>query len=176
MGGRRVVSGNNNRKEARFTAPTCSAPSPAHLPPTWAPRGPLPNVRMTAWRLEKKIKNNMQKSLGGRLILVRGRGALNTDDPQGLRVHGASPAARLGFGLGLGQGGGSGTRGAAAPVPSLGLDPSLCSVDARAAPRPQLRRPAREGSTRSRRPGCGRGLEGPGSAFRKFHLGTHLTP
>ena len=105
-----MVSGNNNRKETGFTAPTCSAPSPAHLPRTWAPRGPLPNFRMTAWRLEKNNKNNNAEGLEV-TGLVR-EGGLNIDDPRGpvSVVSGAllvwerawsrlPPVARVGFGL-----------------------------------------------------------------------------
>ena len=87
-----------------------SAPSPAHLPRTWAPRGPLPNFRMTAWRLEK---NNINNNAEGLEVtgLVR-EGGLNIDDPRGpvSVVSGAllvwerawsrlPPVARVGFGL-----------------------------------------------------------------------------
>lgn len=94
-----MVSGNNNRKETGFTAPTCSAPSPAHLPRTWAPRGPLPN-RMTAWRLEKNNKNNNAEGLEV-TGLVR-EGGLNIDDPRGLQVQSFPGPCWFGSGSGTG--------------------------------------------------------------------------
>lgn len=85
--------------ETGFTAPTCSAPSPAHLPRTWVPRGPLPNFRMTTWRLEKKIKNNAEGF--GVTGLVR-EGGLNTDDPRGLQVQSFPGPGWFGSGRGAG--------------------------------------------------------------------------
>lgn len=94
-----MVSGNNNRKETGFTAPTCSAPSPAHLPRTWAPRGPLPNFRMTAWRLEKKKKNNAE---GLEVTGLVREGGLNIDDPRGLQFQSFPGPCWFGSGRGAG--------------------------------------------------------------------------
>lgn len=158
-----MVSGNNNRKETGFTAPTCSAPSPAHLPRTWAPRGPLPNFRMTTWLLEKNSKNNNAEGLGV-TGLVR-EGGLNTDDPRGLQVQsfpgpgwfgsgrGAGCRQSLGWVSGLagsgrpgrsrgGGGGGGSSHSRAGPVFVLQKLARRCALDPAAGPKRGRRRAA----------------------------------